>query len=173
MEVTLNQAPAPGPASEHPTPGKGKTDSGASKSPHSPAVVVSLSLTAEELSDSDPTSGHASTIPGKSVAHQARRILGTEQFTALRDLPFGQVVSALARGIDPTSLLPESETVSTTEEGEADVLSPENPEETAESTEPLQAADATVESSTPSPPTDADIALATLTAGTGSLDKSI
>lgn len=76
-----------------------------------PAVTVTLSLTAEELlsaegEDSGEPQELEYTGPGKSVAHRARQLLGSEQFAALGDLPFGKVVSALARGEDLTSLLP-------------------------------------------------------------------
>lgn len=69
------------------------------------SVIVDLSEDAiASLDDGDEYSRPGKS--GNSTAHRARALLQDEAFAALRDLPFGQVVSALARGIDPASLLP-------------------------------------------------------------------
>lgn len=56
---------------------------------------------------SDDAQGFLKDIPGKSVAKRARAALAQEGFEALSDVPFGKIVSTLARGVDLSTLLPE------------------------------------------------------------------
>ncbi len=67
-----------------------------------PAVHVTLSEEADELLNSATTS-QAPGKSGDSTAHRARA--ARSEFAGLHAMPFGNVVSAIARGIDPQSLL--------------------------------------------------------------------
>lgn len=100
---------------------------GASATGDSAALQITLSVEAQEFIAGDEAADEAEdeaddesgTGPGKSAqspAHRARDALDSEEFATLRDLPFGRIVSTLARFGDLTSLLPLPEPAGATEE---------------------------------------------------------
>ena len=86
-------------------------------------VLITLSEDAQDFLAVDETEGGQGKS-GQSTAHRARAALDLEEFATLRDLPFGKIVSTLARFGNLSSLLPPpepaSETGETGETGEGD-----------------------------------------------------
>ncbi len=86
-------------------------------------VLITLSEDAQDfLAADEPEGGPGKS--GQSTAHRARAALDLGEFATLRDLPFGKIVSTLARFGNLSSLLPPpepaSETGETGETGEGD-----------------------------------------------------
>lgn len=110
--------------------GNGKKSSTEDTSSSNPSTAVDVSL-------SDEAQDFLGDIPGKSVAHRARAALAQEGFEALSGLPFGKIVSTLARGLELSTLLPEpivEEKEEETDETPTDeipvILNDEEPSET-------------------------------------------
>lgn len=70
-------------------------------------INSTASTPANNVTLSDDAQEFLKDIPGKSVAKRARAALAQEGFEALSDIPFGKIVSTLARGLDLSTLLPE------------------------------------------------------------------
>lgn len=95
-----------------------------------PAVEVALSEDAETFLQQGGPASH-------STAGRARMALG--QFEGLQSLPFGKIVSALARGIDPASLIATTEeTGETPPEDSEPVVAPLSVEEAPVEEEPAE-----------------------------------
>ena len=80
-------------------------------------VEITLSEEAQAFLE-DPGADDRPGRSGQSTAHRARAALEFQEFAALRDLPFGRIVSTLAHFGDLSSLLPQPELVD--EAGETD-----------------------------------------------------
>ena len=83
---------------EDDAPAVGETEAG-----DDGTVVVQITLSEEAenfLTDDGPGKS------GQSTAHRARAMLDGEEYESLRDMPFGQIVSTLARTGSIESLLP-------------------------------------------------------------------
>ncbi len=113
---------APGQATDQ----AGATDSDDSTAPTAPdatageagdsgPVQITLSEEAQEFLAGDEVTERPGKS-GQSPAHRARAALDLEEFSALRGLPFGRIVSTLARFGDLSSLLPPPEPASETGE---------------------------------------------------------
>lgn len=69
-----------------------------------PTVQITLSVEAQDFL-AEETGNQGPGKSGQSTAHRARAMLDREEFSSLRDVPFGQIVSTLARFGDLSSLL--------------------------------------------------------------------